>query len=36
MKMNTVIEAPQDGTLTSFAVQPGDAVTEGQPLAYIG
>ncbi len=36
MKMNVVVYAPADGTLTSFAVKPGDTVAEGQPLAYIG
>ena len=36
MKMNTVIYAPANGTVTSFAVKPGDTVTEGQTLAYIG
>ena len=36
MKMNTVIYAPSNGTITSFAVKPGDTVTEGQALAYIG
>jgi biotin carboxyl carrier protein len=36
MKMNTVIYAPANGTVTSFAVKPGDTVTEGQALAYIG
>ena len=36
MKMNTVIYAPATGTVTSFAVKPGDTVTEGQTLAYIG
>ena len=34
--MNTVIYAPANGTVTSFAVKPGDTVTEGQTLAYIG
>ncbi len=36
MKMNTVIYADVDGTVTSFCVAPGDTVTEGQPLAYLG
>ena len=36
MKMNTVIYAPANGTVTSFTVKPGDTVTEGQTLAYIG
>jgi biotin carboxyl carrier protein len=36
MKMNTVIYAPANGTVTSFAVAPGDTVAENQPLAYLG
>ena len=36
MKMNTVIYAPAAGTVTSFAVKPGDTVAEGQALAYLG
>ncbi|MDO4954241.1 MAG: acetyl-CoA carboxylase biotin carboxyl carrier protein subunit, partial [Akkermansia sp.] len=35
MKMNTDIYAPADGTVASFAVAVGDAVQEGQPLAYL-
>ena len=34
--MDTLIYAPCDGTLASFAVTPGDTVSEGQVLAYIG
>ena len=36
MKMNAVIYAPADGTVTSFCVAPGDTVAENQPLAYLG
>ena len=36
MKMNTVIYAPKAGTVSSFCVAPGDTVTEGQALAYLG
>jgi biotin carboxyl carrier protein len=36
MKMNTVIYAPANGTVTSFCVAPGDTVAENQPLAYLG
>ena len=36
MKMNTVISAPADGTVVSFAVAAGDTVAEGQALAYLG
>ena len=36
MKMNTIISAPSAGTITSFCVNAGDAVQEGQPLAKIG
>lgn len=35
MKMNTVISAPCDGTIASFAVIPGDTVMEAQALAFI-
>jgi phosphotransferase system IIA component len=30
------VYAPANGTVTSFTVKPGDTVTEGQTLAYIG
>lgn len=36
MKMNTIIYAPSAGTITSFCVNAGDTVQEGQPLAKIG
>ena len=36
MKMNTIIYAPSVGTITSFCVNAGDTVQEGQPLAKIG
>lgn len=36
MKMNTIIYAPASGTLTTFCVNPGDTVQEGQALAKIG
>lgn len=36
MKMDTIIYAPASGTLTGFAVQPGQAVQEGQTLATLG
>jgi biotin carboxyl carrier protein len=36
MKMNTVIYAPANGTVTSFAVAAGDTVAENQTLAYLG
>ena len=36
MKMNTIICAPSAGTITSFCVNAGDTVQEGQPLAKIG
>lgn len=32
MKMNTVVSAPQDGTVEDILVAPGDSVEEGQPL----
>lgn len=31
MKMNTIIYAPSAGTITSFCVNAGDTVQEGQP-----
>ena len=36
MKMNTIIYAPSAGTITSFCVNAGDTVQEGQPLSKIG
>lgn len=36
MKMNTIIYTPSAGTITSFCVNAGDTVQEGQPLAKIG
>ena len=36
MKFNTIIYAPSAGTITSFCVNAGDTVQEGQPLAKIG
>ena len=30
------VAAPAPGTVSSFAVKPGDTVAEGQPLAYLG
>ena len=36
MKMNPIIYAPSAGTITSFCVNAGDTVQEGQPLAKIG
>ena len=36
MKMNTIIYAPSAGTITSFCVNAGDTVQEGQPLDKIG
>lgn len=36
MKMNTLIFAPHDGTVTAFLVNPGDGVHEGQALCTLG
>lgn len=36
MKMNTYIQAPQDGTVTEVLVNVGDAVAEGQVVLKIG
>ena len=36
MKMNTLIFAPCDGTVTAFHVNPGDGVQEGQVLCTLG
>jgi len=35
MKMNTVVAAPTDGTVTAVHVNPGDSVEEGQLLLVI-
>ena len=35
MKMNTVVSAPTDGTVSVVHVNPGDVVEEGQPLLTI-
>jgi Acetyl/propionyl-CoA carboxylase, alpha subunit len=36
MKMENVIEASADGTVTSIKVNKGDSVLEGAPLVIIG
>ncbi len=36
MKMENVIEAPCDGTISSIKVNVGDSVLEGAPLVIIG
>lgn len=36
MKMETVVNAPSDGTVQSIAVNTGDSVTQGQQLMTIG
>lgn len=36
MKMNTVVNAPSDGTVKDILVQAGDGVEEGQDLVILG
>ena len=36
MKMENVIEATADGTVTAIKVEKGDSVLEGAPLVIIG